>query len=70
MKAKAISGPVDECVVVKLELPFMVNDPVALILNLYGETICIFFFPFFDKVLIVFGRFWNDDSSKNTIISF
>ena len=70
MNAKAISGPVDECVVVKLELPFMVNDPVAFILNLQGETICIFFFPFFDNVLIVFGRFWNDDSSNNTIISF
>lgn len=56
MNAKAIYGPVEECVVVKLELPFMVNDPVALILNLYGETICIFLVPFFDSVLIVFGR--------------
>lgn len=70
MNAKAISGPVDECVVVKLDSPFMVNNPVALILNLYGETICIFLVPFLDSVLIVFGRFWNDDSSNNTMISF
>jgi len=44
MNAKAISFPVEECVIVKLELSFMVNDPVRLILNLYGKIICIFFY--------------------------
>jgi len=44
MNSKAISFPVEEYVIVKLELSFMVNDPVRLILNLYGKIFCIFFY--------------------------
>ena len=44
--AIAISGAVEEFVIVIVEFPFIVNDPVALILNLYGFTICLCFFPF------------------------
>ena len=43
--AIAISGAVDEFVIVMVEFPFIVNDPVALILNLYGFTVCVFFVP-------------------------
>ena len=39
--AVAISGAVDEFVIVMVEFPFIANDPVALILNLWGFTICI-----------------------------
>ena len=43
--AIAISGAVDEFVIVMVEFPFIVNDPVALILNLYGFTVCVCFVP-------------------------
>lgn len=43
--AIAISGAVDEFVIVIVEFPFMVNDPVAFILNLYGFTFCVCFVP-------------------------
>ncbi|WP_305554017.1 hypothetical protein [Methanobrevibacter sp. V74] len=43
--AIAISGAVDEFVIVMVEFPFIVSDPVALILNLYGFTqfVCVLF---------------------------
>ena len=44
--AIAISGAVEEFVIVMVEFPFIVNDPVALILNLYGFTVCVCFVPF------------------------
>ena len=44
--AIAISGAVEEFVIVMVEFPFIVNDPVALILNLYGFTTCVCFVPF------------------------
>ena len=34
--AIAISGAVEEFVIVMVEFPLIANDPVALILNLYG----------------------------------
>lgn len=43
--AIAISGAVEEFVIVMVEFPFIVNDPVAFILNLYGFTICVCFVP-------------------------
>ncbi len=43
--AVAISGAVDEFVIVMVEFPFIANDPVALILNLYGFTVCVCFVP-------------------------
>ena len=43
--AIAISGAVDDFVIVMVEFPFIVNDPVALILNLYGFTVCVCFVP-------------------------
>ena len=43
--AIAISGAVEEFVIVMVEFPFIVNDPVALILNLYGFTVCVCFVP-------------------------
>jgi len=43
--AIAISGAVDEFVIVIVEFPFIANDPVALILNLYGFTICVCLVP-------------------------
>lgn len=45
--AIAISGAMDEFVIVMVEFPFIVNDPVALILNLYGFTVCVCFVPFY-----------------------
>ena len=45
--AIAISGAVEEFVIVMVEFPFIVNDPVALILNLYGFTVCVCFVPCF-----------------------
>jgi hypothetical protein len=44
--AIAISGAVEEFVIVMVEFPFIVNDPVALILNLYGFIVCVCFVPF------------------------
>lgn len=43
--AIAISGAVDEFVIVMVEFPLIANDPVAFILNLYGFTVCICFVP-------------------------
>ena len=43
--AIAISGAVEEFVIVMVEFPFIVNDPVALILNLYGFIICVCLVP-------------------------
>lgn len=48
--AIAISGAVDEFVIVMVEFPFIVNDPVALILNLYGFTVCVCLVPFLYNV--------------------
>lgn len=44
-KAIAISGAVEELVIVMVEFPFIANDPVALILNLYGFIVCVCFVP-------------------------
>ena len=44
--AIAISGAVDEFVIVMVEFPFIVSDPMALILNLYGFTVCVCLVPF------------------------
>jgi len=44
--AIAISGAVEEFVIVMVEFPFIVNNPVGLILNLYGFTVCVYFVPF------------------------
>ena len=43
--AIAISGAVEEFVIVMVEFPLIANDPVALILNLYGFIICVCFVP-------------------------
>ena len=43
--AIAISGAVEELVIVMVEFPFIVKDPVALILNLYGFTVCVCLVP-------------------------
>lgn len=43
--AIAISGAVEEFVIVMVEFPFIANDPVALILNLYGFTVCVCLVP-------------------------
>ena len=43
--AIAISGAVEEFVIVMVEFPLIANDPVAFILNLYGFTVCICFVP-------------------------
>ena len=43
--AIAISGAVEEFVIVMVEFPLIVNDPVALILNLYGFTVCVCLVP-------------------------
>lgn len=48
--AIAIFGAVDEFVIVMVEFPFIVNDPVALILNLYGFTVCVCLVPFLYNV--------------------
>ena len=68
--AITISGAVDEFIIVMVEFPFIVNDPVALILNLYGFTICVCFVPLLYSDFCVYGSFWNDASSNKTIISF
>jgi len=39
-------GAVDEFVIVMVEFPFIANDPVAFILNLYGFIVCVCFVPF------------------------
>lgn len=44
--AIAISGAVEEFVIVMVEFPFIANDPVAFILNLYGFIVCVCFVPF------------------------
>ncbi|WP_305557060.1 hypothetical protein [Methanobrevibacter sp. V74] len=41
----AISGAVDEFVIVMVEFLFIVSGPVVLILNLYGFTVCVCFVP-------------------------
>ena len=69
INAKATSGAVEEWVVSKSLLPFIVNEPVAFTLNLYGETIAILSVSFLYSVLILFGWFWNEDSSNKTIMS-
>ena len=43
--AIAISGAVDEFVIVMVEFPFIVSDPIVLILNLYGFTVCVCLIP-------------------------
>lgn len=43
--AIAISGAVEEFVIVMVEFPFIANDPVAFILNLYGFIVCVCFVP-------------------------
>jgi len=55
INANATSEAVEEGVVYKSLFPLIVNDPVAFTLNLYGETIAIFFVPFLYRVLILFG---------------
>lgn len=55
INAKATSGAVEEFVVNKSLSPLIVNEPVAFTLNLYGETIAIFFVPFLYSVLILLG---------------
>jgi len=55
INAKATSGAVEDCVVYKSLFPLIVNEPVAFTLNLYGETIAIFFVFFLYNVLILFG---------------
>lgn len=45
-KAIEISGPVDEFVKVMFEFPFIVNEPEAFVLILYGFTICVCLVPF------------------------
>lgn len=64
ISAIAISGAVDEFVIVIVEFSFIVNDPVALILNLYGFTICVCFVPLLYSDFCVYGSFWNDTSSN------
>lgn len=41
----SISGAVEEFVIVMVEFPFIANDPVAFILNLYGFIVCVCFVP-------------------------
>jgi len=57
INAIAISGDVDEFVIVIDEFPFIVSDPVALILNLYGLTFCVCFVPCLYNVFRVKGSF-------------